>query len=244
MKVSIITPTQDRAKFLEGLYHLLLNQTHKNWEWLIYDTSLHAKTFSDSRVNYFHSDEILSVGEKRNRLIKKSSGDIIVHCDDDDFYAPNYLEWVISNLQEAHFCMFKSWFCYDLKTNQMFYNSLSEKKRSHYIINALSGYCVREVFLQNDEDDCEYGLSCSYRAEVAKNCFFPDCDLREDYLFFQDVKKAGFSITAKDDHQGRFVHIIHDTNSSSEYPHYRLPHFLISERLSPFFTYIGRYNEN
>ncbi len=115
MKVSIITPTCDRVAFLQGLYSLLKKQTHTNWEWLIYDTSTRAQNFSDSRINYHHEHEILSIGEKRNRLIQRATGEVIVQCDDDDYYAPNYLEFVIEKLQNSAFFNLHSWFSYDLK---------------------------------------------------------------------------------------------------------------------------------
>lgn len=121
MKISIITPTYERARYLQGTYQLILNQTFSNWEWLVYDTSLNPSHFEDSRVTYIHDYSILTIGEKRNRLKKRATGDVVIHFDDDDYYAPNYLATVLEHLRAASFFTMHSWFSYDVKTSQFYY---------------------------------------------------------------------------------------------------------------------------
>lgn len=80
MKVSILTPTTpDRAQFMERLAIIVNRQTHPIHEWLIDDGSG-------------------LIAEKRNRLIKRATGDIIVHMDSDDIYSPEYVEKAVSFL--------------------------------------------------------------------------------------------------------------------------------------------------
>ncbi len=248
MKVSVITPTADRETYLEGLYKLLKRQTHTDWEWLIYDTSARPHAFSDPRIYYHHSNAVVSIGEKRNHLFKVLTGDVIVQCDDDDYYAPTYLESVASRLQVAPFVHLQSWFTYDLKTQQLFYRVIGEEQQTRYVVNALSGSCIREVDFHEKSHvatrQAGYGFSYAYRKEVSERCAYSDLDLKEDLAFFRSVEEAGFPMCAHHDQKGETVHLIHEMNTSSDYPQYRIPHFLVEERFADFFTYISSFHEN
>ena len=252
-KVSVITPTADRPHFIDGLYSLLKKQTLTDWEWLICDTSLAPQTFADPRVVYLHESDIISIGEKRNRLIEKAQGQIIVHCDDDDYYSPSYLAYVYEKLQKAAFFNLHSWFSHDIKSKQTFYWSTEEEHQSQYIVSPMSGARIREVdFGSNLENQKEklnykgrygYGFSFAYRKEVARTCSFHDCDFAEDRKFYQEVEKAGFPLLMEADQEGRAIHVIHDTNTSSEFPQYRLPAFVAEALFPDFFSYVRQIHE-
>lgn len=254
MKVSIITPTADRSHFLQGLYSLLRAQTHTDWEWLIYDTSTRPQSFPDSRVRYTHSHEIVSIGEKRNRLVEAATGSIIVQCDDDDYYAPDYLELMAFKLKEAAFFNFSSWFSYDTKTAQVYYWATDEEHFSQYVISPLLGSRVREIefgpHMENQREKVNqkgkkgYGFSYAYRKEVVNECAFPDCDFGEDWHFFERVKEAGFPFKFESDQEGKTIHVIHETNTSVEYPQYRIPRFLAEKVFPGFFEHAKRYYED
>ena len=40
-------------------------------------------------------EENQTIGEKRNLAIQNASGDVICHFDDDDLYAPTYVETMV-----------------------------------------------------------------------------------------------------------------------------------------------------
>jgi glycosyltransferase involved in cell wall biosynthesis len=92
-KVSIITPTYNTAD-LNLPYKSLLNQTYKNWEWVIFDDSDdNDVTFNkikeivnkDSRVSVYKSDKNSGViGDVKYRACALSKGDILVELDHDD----------------------------------------------------------------------------------------------------------------------------------------------------------------
>lgn len=254
MKISVITPTADRASYLQGAYHLLQEQTHPDWEWLIYDTSLHPTPFNDPRVTYIHDGGIVSIGEKRNRLIEKATGDVIVHFDDDDYYAPTYLTSVLQHLQRAAFFTVSSWFSYDTKTSQFFYWDTEEAGEIRYQVSALSGTRIREIELGpymeahkeqlNYRAKTGYGFSFAYHKEVWKGCRFRDIDLAEDRFFYEGIEVAGFPMDAAPDHEGKVIHVIHDTNTSAEYPQYRVPPFLVHPLFPAFLPYIRHYHQH
>lgn len=253
MLMSVITPTADRGHLLKGSYELLQNQRDVQWEWLIYDTSLRAEHFADPRVTYMHDEQIVSIGEKRNRLIEKASGDIIVHLDDDDYYSPTYLSFVASQLKNASFCTLQSWFSYDTKNHQLFYMDATVSSTTRYCVSPFAGGKVRELDLSGSEAQNQqisklgqkgYGFSYAYTKEVAKAFKFQDLDFQEDRYFYEDVEAAGYSIKMASAEKGEAIHVIHDTNTSSEFPQYRIPPFLVQNLFPSFFTYIALYHEN
>jgi len=253
MKVSVITPTGDRENFLKGAYHVLKNQHYTNWEWLIYDTSLKPASFSDPRITYIYDEGIVSIGEKRNRLIEKASGDCIVHFDDDDYYAPTYLACVVQQLKHASFFTLHSWFSYDRKTRQFFYWDTEETGEIRYQISALTGHTLKEIelgpYMQCHKDQLNYkgktgyGFSFSYTREVAKACVFEDIDLAEDRHFYESVEQKGFVVKTLADHKGEVIHVLHDSNTSIEYPQYRIPRFLVQDLFPTFFNYLAFVHE-
>lgn len=254
MKVSFITPTADRPHFLHGLYSLVQKQNYPDWEWLIYDTSLHPQTFDDPRVLYVHDDTIMSIGEKRNRLIQKTTGEVIIHFDDDDYYAPSYAPYIVKQLQGVDFFTMHSWFSYDMKAKQTYYWATDEITQTQFYINSLTGGRVREIdfgpnlekkkALLNEKGRLGYGFSYAYRKPVALACPFEDRDFGEDRHFYHEVQRANFTIGMDEDREGKAVHVIHEMNTSGEYPQYRIPHFLAEQYLPQFFTHIARYHED
>ena len=60
-------------------------------EWIIIDDGTDSvKDLIDAaeipQIKYFYVSEKMSLGKKRNMLHEKSSGEIIVYIDDDDYY--------------------------------------------------------------------------------------------------------------------------------------------------------------
>jgi glycosyltransferase involved in cell wall biosynthesis len=100
--VSIITPTYRREEFLPYTARWVRAQTYPHFEWLILDDSPVPNPLlaadSDPRIRYQHVEQRLSIGEKRNRLVAMARGEFIAHFDDDDYYAPRFLELMISSL--------------------------------------------------------------------------------------------------------------------------------------------------
>lgn len=255
MKVSLITPTKKRDAFLELLYERILEQTHTDWQWLIADSSQSASTFfskhADKRICYFHSKEDASVGKKRNELIAQAIGDVIFHFDDDDFYAPTYIETVLKALSGYDFFSIHSWFSYDIKSGEYFYFKTDHPSQTHFILDALSGSRVREIDFgpQRRAEQTQkvnklgYGFTFAYRKEITKVCHFPDLDIGEDRLFFDKIEKQGFKAISMADQNGIAIKLIHHTNLATVYPQYRLPAFLAKKQLPIFSNYLRSYED-
>ena len=106
--ISVITPTYNRRRFIPYLIECYKSQTYPKdkMEWIIYDDgSDSVKDLFEKEINnipnirYIYETEKQNIGVKRNRLNKESKGDIIIAMDDDDFYPPERVSFVVNMLR-------------------------------------------------------------------------------------------------------------------------------------------------
>lgn len=91
MLVSAIMPTKDRAAFIPGVIACFLSQDWPDKELLILDDGesiAHLIPKHHPEISY-HRCEPRSVGAKRNIACSRAQGEVIVHWDSDDWFAPN-----------------------------------------------------------------------------------------------------------------------------------------------------------
>ena len=102
--VSLCTPTFNRRPFIPFMIKCFEHQTYpKNRiEWIIIDdgTDPIGDLVKDiPQVKYFHYEEKMLLGKKRNLMHTKCSGDIIIYMDDDDYYPPERISHAVETLQ-------------------------------------------------------------------------------------------------------------------------------------------------
>ena len=101
--VSVCTPTFNRRPFIPFAIRCFMYQDYPKdkLEWIIIDdgTDKIEDLVKDvPNVKYFSYDEKMKLGKKRNLMHEKSSGDIIVYMDDDDYYPPNRVSHAVDML--------------------------------------------------------------------------------------------------------------------------------------------------
>lgn len=101
--VSICTPTFNRRPFIPALIKCFEHQTYPRElvEWIIVDdgTDKIGDLFEHiPQVKYFPYDKKMLLGEKRNILNSKGSGEIFVYMDDDDYYPPSRISHAVEML--------------------------------------------------------------------------------------------------------------------------------------------------
>lgn len=257
MKFSVITPTADRPNKIRLIYDLLCTQ-REDWEWIICDNSWRPNPFflelKDVRVKYSYSDQNITIGEKRNLLKEKAVGEYIVHFDDDDYYAPTYLQTVGGALADCDFFTLGSWFCYDSHLKQFYYWDTNQVGEKHFVLDPLTSGNVREVAFDAEwkerheknfveQNRCGYGFSYAYRQEIARTFNFDAVDFGEDYRFYQKIAQKGYRICVPSDEEGLTLHILHDMNTARFFPQYRLPPFLGERLFSKAKHFLERYND-
>ena len=101
MYVSILIPTFNRRRFSELITHNILNQTYP----FVKEVIVADDGYDDERLNLklpcsvlYYKVPRMSIGDKRNFLISKATGDYLAHFDTDDFYHREYLSSSIFNL--------------------------------------------------------------------------------------------------------------------------------------------------
>jgi len=101
---SIITPIyKTPIKKLHRLYNSLLEQTHSNWEWIVFDDSpsdykisydyIKELSTKDERIKlYTENKNIGIIGKVKNKAFSYGNGDILVEVDHDDELIDTCLE--------------------------------------------------------------------------------------------------------------------------------------------------------
>ena len=95
--ISVIMSVFNGEKYLERSIHSILEQTYKEFEFLILDDAstdntaniLTEFTERDSRIKVFHNSENLGLTKSLNYLVDQSKNDILARQDVDDFSEKN-----------------------------------------------------------------------------------------------------------------------------------------------------------
>lgn len=110
MKISVLTPTYNRANLLKRLYKSLVQNSKfgVEIEWLIMDDG--SKESSKQIVQEFINENKIQIkyfeqenkGKMQviNNLVEKATGDLIVDCDDDDYFTDNAFEIIKRTYEE------------------------------------------------------------------------------------------------------------------------------------------------
>ena len=103
--VSVCTPTFNRRPFIPYMIKCFNHQTYPKdkIEWIIVDdgTDKIEELLKDiPQIKYFKYDTKMTLGQKRNVMHSKCTGDIIVYMDDDDYYPPERISHAVEMLQK------------------------------------------------------------------------------------------------------------------------------------------------
>lgn len=208
--ISVIMPTYNRGERLSQAYMWFSQSTYPYKELLIFDDSPKPNYFfqnlKDPDVHYYYFKNRTSIGTKRNFLIEQSKGDVIAHQDDDDMYAPEYLETMLNRLGNN-----------DLVKLSVF-NIFNEKTGTKWQWDTRTGiWCF-------DRTKWGYGFSYVYRKDLytKRGVKFPNMYVGEDYEFVKRARGVKAKLKQVDDCANLVWHIIHDNSTSTCFPQTQL----------------------
>lgn len=250
--VSIVTPTGNRPKLLDAAAWCVAGQLFRHYEWLILDDgeAPHPtlSRVTDPRIRYWHTDVRQSIGAKRNWLIERARGDIIVHFDDDDFYGPQYLTRMLAAMaaNKADFVKLFDMFVYASELDVFAYWDLVLRRTPQFAICGNSIEIIAASAMTSPEWLLmPYGYGCTYvfRKSVWNKAPFPDRDWGEDSAFFS-AAQAHCSFVGLHDDTMNFIKMQHASNTSRIFPQAIIPEFMVRKTAPAFLTYrrasIGR----
>ena len=191
--VTCIMPTANRRMFLTFAIRYFLEQDYSNAELIIIDDGIKSNFNlipSHPRISYFYYDEPLgTIGIKRNIACEKAKGEIIVHWDDDDYYAS---DWI---------------------TNQV--DALINSGADITGLNSVNFYSVlteKSFIYQDTSLDKPWlcGATLVFKKSLWKKYHFVNLQVGEDSDF---LLNSGGSIYASN-HSAKFTAFLHAKNTS------------------------------
>lgn len=108
-KVTVITPSYNKPQYVGDAIRSVLNQTYKNFEYIIVENSTDLKTkdivkkFKDKRIKYFN--EVFSDAKRKkvyipayilNKYYEKAKGEYIFYLSDDDILLKDCLKVMLN----------------------------------------------------------------------------------------------------------------------------------------------------
>ncbi len=235
--VSIVTPSWQREEFLPRLHARIRAQTYPNIEWLVFDDSprpsAHLQPLAGPRLKYFYSPSRYSIGEKRNILAEHAAGAIIVHMDDDDFYAPAYVARMAGRLAQGFdLVKLSGWFLHSAVHRRFGYWDTARGGSHHRWGRSACSYVEAPDAPAAADNLDGYGFSYAYRRAVWEAVRFPPVNACEDAPFVK-AARASFRVDAFPDSEGLCLHTLHARSTSLCLPQYELPPVLLERLFGP-----------
>lgn len=191
--VSCVMPTYNRRHFVPHAIKYFLRQDYENKELIIIDDG--ADAVQDlvpdlPGIRYYRQDRKITLGAKLNMACQYAEGSIIVHWDDDDWYAPWRLKYQVQSLQEQ-----QAGVC---GINKLLYYDFRNRRAYQYIYPP-------------DQRKWLLGSSLCYTKQLWHNNRFADIDVGMDGLFVWNTPPQHVSVL---DNYNFSVHMIHSHNVS------------------------------
>ena len=195
--ISCIMPTKARSQYVAQAIIYFNRQTYPNTELIIvYEESsdLPVGIQQFSNIHTVKSCSNSSIGHKRNKALGFSCGDIIVHWDDDDWYANNRLS------EQAK----------PLLDNSAEISALYNTCFFVPVIN--QAWCTTDALYSQLFIEGVIGGTLMYKTEIIGRSQFLEISLREDAVFLEELMAKDARL-AKVDGRSLFVYIRHDNNT-------------------------------
>ncbi|QPN60174.1 glycosyltransferase family 2 protein [Synechococcus sp. CBW1002] len=238
VQVSVIVPTRNRPAHLTTVIRHFQAQTWPNKQMLILDDSATAcaeaiaLSQADARVTYLHRQSPQSLGEKLRQLCDLASGDIIARFDDDDYYAPDYLAFMVGDLLQ-HGCDFvslRSWCCWHARSGVYGFcnSSLSGLRYSHLTADGITVLARNLTREELDSNAYGHGFSHVFSRSALLKLSGLDHSLPVDSSLLRRFVDVGCKIMFLDDLVGRVVHGVHPHSTSSCFAQHLLTHDVLA----------------
>jgi len=206
---------------------------------------LFGSEYQERGIRYYHMPaKRLTIGNKLHTMATLARGQLIAVFDDDDYYAPRYIERMVEFLGDADFCTLSRWFAYSPEQRTFAYWASDTLSPAHYIFSPWEPISPMPISTNDWGPDWVtstlWGYGFSY---IWRKSLFPQVEISDitfesacwDWDFYQKVKSAGFKTTCAPDDEGLIIHILHSGATTKMFPQYILPEFML-ENYFPLYT--------
>jgi len=188
-------PTANREKFIPFAIAYFFNQNYRNKELVIIDDGKESVAHlipKHPSIRYFYTDPIGTIGLKRNYACEKARGEIIIHMDDDDWYAQDWIRQQVNCLLNsgADMCGLQHIHYYSIIMDKLY-------------------TVIRQYEDGSDPKDWVAGGTLAYWKSFWEKHPFKDLQKGEDDDFIQ---KSGARLFVHDYRDG-FVALLHPYNT-------------------------------
>jgi len=189
--VSCIMPTANRHKYIPLALNHFRKQDYPFKELVIIDDGISPIIDlipKNLNIKYHYNNNVGTIGAKRNEACKMAAGSIIIHWDDDDWYAPDWISHQVKALMssDADIC----------GLNQTQFYSVPDNK--YWMTKNMNS---RKLWLS--------GATLAYYKSYWEKNNFKDIQVGEDDDF---VRNYNARICAHDYYQG-YIGVIHKKNT-------------------------------
>lgn len=180
-EISIITPSYNSSQYLEETIQSVLNQTFKDWEWLITDdcskdnSAEIIQKYNDDRIKLVVLEKNEGAGNARNNALERAKGRYITFLDSDDYWQPNFLEKMLKFMKE--------------NKAELAYSGYARCNEN--LVPVLKDFeADKEVNFNNLLKTCRLSLlSSMYDSQRVGKFFFPVGSKREDHIMWLNLLK-------------------------------------------------------
>jgi len=194
--VSCIMPTANREQFIPLAISNFLRQDYINSELIVVDDGIkpvQSLIPQNDRIKYYRPGNLQNtIGAKRNMACEMAKGEIIMHWDDDDWYAPNWISYQMYVLYytKADICGL----------------------RKLYFHNPLHNITWKYIYPAN-EQPWVGGATMAYHKSLWKRNPFKNIQVGEDNQFVW----FSHSRVIAHDYLNGFISMLHRRNTSPKY---------------------------
>lgn len=198
--VSIITPTYDSASTIERTLDSVLNQTYKNYEYIIIDGGSRDDTINiikkyeskfDGKMTYI-SEKDRGIYDAMNKGIRNAKGLLVGIVNSDDFYEPDALENMVNSLGEEKYQVLYGYLRYLIDNKEAYIALYNDYWLKDKMITHPTCFVTRSVYAEIADYDITYKSAADYDL-MLKLHNDPKVVFRPVYKVISNFTLGGFS---------------------------------------------------